>query len=128
MPNMLTGETRQNEPEVEEYLTRVMQGSGKQAFEGGATALMNRPDFSSLLGKIDVPTLVVVGQADPVYPMAIARGMHDAIKGSTLAIVPGASHAAVFERPGHVAAAIADWSQRELGAGSNKPVASRQPG
>ncbi len=61
---------------------------GKQASKdgalGAAMVLANRPDAGSELGKIDAPTLVLVGQNDPVY---------------------------VFETPVHLAAAIAEWGK-----------------
>ena len=111
MPDMLTGETRMQQPEVVEYLKTVMQDATADAAIGGATALAERPDATNLLGSIDVPTLVLVGLADAVYPVEISRRMHEQIPDSTLAIVPGASHAAVFEKPGEAAAAVASWAE-----------------
>ena len=52
-----------------------------------------------------VPTLVLAGAEDDVYPFEISRQDQEAIPGSKLAIIPGAAHAAVFEGPKAVAAA-----------------------
>ena len=101
MPQMLTGETRQDEPAQVDYLTRVMKGATLEAALGGAKALETRGDYSATLEEIEVPTLVLVGLADPVYPFEVSQKMVDAIgDNAELAIIPGASHAAVFEHAG----------------------------
>jgi pimeloyl-ACP methyl ester carboxylesterase len=110
LPDMLTGETRLNEPVVSDYLASIMEGSSVDSFIGGAIALAERPDFTDLLPQIDVPTLVIVGLEDSLYPIQVARGMVDEIPDAELAIIPGGSHAAVFEAPGHVGSAISDWA------------------
>lgn len=111
IPDMLTGETRLTEPAVADYLTEVMEGATVEAARGGAVALAERPDFTALLGEIDVPTLVLVGAEDSLYPVGVAREMQAAIPEADLAILPGASHAAIFEAPGPAAAAIEEWAQ-----------------
>lgn len=111
LPDMLTGETRLNEPAVSDYLTAIMEGSSVDSFIGGAVALAERPDFSGMLSEIDVPTLVVVGLEDSLYPVQVARDMAERIPDADLAIVPGGSHAAVFEAPGRVGSAIQEWAE-----------------
>ncbi|MEI4263636.1 alpha/beta fold hydrolase [Roseovarius sp. D0-M9] len=111
IPDMLTGVTRLNEPEYAEYLTDIMQGATDAAGRGGAIALAERPDFTDMLGEIEVPALVMVGIEDALYAVSVSRDMADAIPESTLAILPGGSHAAVFEAAGHAAAAIQDWGE-----------------
>lgn len=111
IPDMLTGETRLTDPAFADYLTSIMQGASVEAGRGGAVALAERPDFTELLGRIEVPTLVMVGVEDALYPVQTSRDMASAITGSTLAILPGGSHAAVFEAAGNAAAAIQAWSE-----------------
>lgn len=110
LPDMLTGETRLNEPAISDYLTEIMNGTSVEGFIGGAVALAERPDFTDLLPQIDVPTLVIVGLEDSLYAVQVARGMVEQIPDAELAIIPGGSHAAVFEAPGHVGSAIGDWA------------------
>ena len=107
MPQMLTGETRRDEPAQADYLTEVMRGASLEAAIGGAKALRDRPDSTATLDDIEVPTLVLVGLADPVYAYEVSQGMVDAIgENAEIAIIDGASHAAVFEQPVAAAAAI----------------------
>ena len=110
MPQMLTGETRETMPEVGKYLESAMKQASKEAALGGAKALAERPDSGPTLEKIEVPVLVLVGRADPVYAYEISQKMADAIgDNASVAIIPGASHAAVFEKPMESAKAIADF-------------------
>ena len=53
--------------------------------------------ITGLFGQIRVPPLVCVGLNDHVYPIEIARTMHQKISHSTLEIMPDAAHAAIFE-------------------------------
>ena len=100
LPDMLTGETRTLvAPAQADYLTQVMEQASVDGALGGATVLANRPDSTETLGQMDVPTLVLVGRADSLYPVAISEAMVDALPNGTLAIVEEASHAAIFEQP-----------------------------
>ena len=110
LPDMLSGTTRLNEPEVGDYLVRIMKGATDEAGEAGAQALRDRPDATDLLSRIDVPTLVLVGQEDALYSMQVSKDMASKLPDGQLAIVPGASHAAVFEAPGASAGAILRWA------------------
>ncbi|HEU5430623.1 MAG TPA: alpha/beta hydrolase [Thermomicrobiales bacterium] len=110
LKNMLTGKTRMEQPEQVTYLTEVMKAASKEAAIGGAQALATRPDATATLGKINVPTLVFVGLDDPLYPFEIAKMMNEAIPNSTLAIIPGGAHAAIFEVPDASTQAILNWA------------------
>jgi pimeloyl-ACP methyl ester carboxylesterase len=110
LPDMLSGQTRLTEPAVGDYLVQIMQQASAEAGRGGAIALAERPDFTPLLSRIEVPTLVLVGQEDALYAMQVSYDMATTLPRGELAIVPDASHAAVFENPGASAAAIVTWA------------------
>lgn len=55
--------------------------------------------FTEQLHKIRCPTLVVVGDQDPGTPPAHARVIHEHVRGSQLAVIPGASHLSPLEQP-----------------------------
>jgi pimeloyl-ACP methyl ester carboxylesterase len=50
------------------------------------------------LGRIDVPTLVLVGDDEPIY-LEHTCALYEALPVSQLAVVPGTSHALPFEKP-----------------------------
>lgn len=110
LPQMLTGKTRMEQKAQVEYLTAVIKPASRNALVSGAKALASRPDATELLGTISVPTLVVVGQDDPLYGVEIAQMMQQKIKGAQLHVVPGAAHAAIFEAPQDAGGAIANWT------------------
>ncbi len=61
--------------------------------------MVERPDSTSTLGTIDVPTLIIVGEDDVLTPVKEARAMHHAMAGSHLEVIAGAGHASCLERP-----------------------------
>lgn len=63
-------------------------------------------DLRDRLGEIGVPTLLVAGRQDPATPPAHLREIADAVPGSTLVELPGASHLAVAQCPEAVLATL----------------------
>jgi 2-succinyl-6-hydroxy-2,4-cyclohexadiene-1-carboxylate synthase len=66
------------------------------------TGLGAMPSYWEALGRIAVPTTLMVGARDAKFT-GIARRMADRLPGSTLEIVPGAGHSVLLERPDAVA-------------------------
>lgn len=110
--DMLSGDTRVNQPELVQYLTTVIEQASVDAAIGGARALASRPDYTELLGQIEVPALVYVGVEDTIYPVAISEMMAEAIPDSTLVTISGAAHAAVVEAPERTNEEILDWANQ----------------
>ncbi|MFF0019076.1 3-oxoadipate enol-lactonase [Streptomyces sp. NPDC005496] len=63
-------------------------------------------DLRDRLASITVPTLLVAGREDPATPPAHLREIADAVPGSSLTEIAGASHLAPAERPEAVLAAL----------------------
>ena len=61
--------------------------------------MADRPDSTSLLSTIDVPTLVVGGAEDTVTPPTVLRAMAAEIPGSRVEILEQAGHVSPLERP-----------------------------
>jgi 3-oxoadipate enol-lactonase len=61
------------------------------------------------LGRISVPTLVVVGEEDVATVPAKAERIHQAIAGSRLVRIPRAGHSSTVEEPEAVTAAIREF-------------------
>jgi pimeloyl-ACP methyl ester carboxylesterase len=74
------------------------------------------------LPEVDVPTLVLAGEADTFTPVHLARSMHRAIPGSELVIVPGGTHVTPLEYPALVARHVRGFLTRALPAG--RPMAA----
>jgi pimeloyl-ACP methyl ester carboxylesterase len=59
--------------------------------------MANRPDRRGDLGKISVPTMVLVGEHDTITPPAVAKSLAEAIPGARLEVIPDAGHMAPYE-------------------------------
>ena len=59
-----------------------------------------------MLGTVNVPTLILHGEADARSPLANAEALHAAISTSQLAVLPNLGHGCVVEDPEACAAEI----------------------
>jgi pimeloyl-ACP methyl ester carboxylesterase len=92
-------------PEVLEELAGIMSEFHPIGFRLMATALA-RADTRDLLPTIQVPTLLVWGDADTRSPIAIAGQLRDAIPDARLVVIPGAGHVSNLEAPDRFDAAV----------------------
>jgi 3-oxoadipate enol-lactonase len=51
---------------------------------------------------------VIVGEDDYATPVAMSQQLHESIRNSTLAVIPGARHTTPIECPGEIAAFLGD--------------------
>ena len=58
-----------------------------------------RADLRATLPGIRVPTLLIYGREDTRAPLDVARGLHDAIPGSSLVVIDGVGHLPNIEAP-----------------------------
>jgi proline iminopeptidase len=56
-------------------------------------------DFAPDLGRVSVPTLVIVGERDRTTTTRAARVLHEGFPGSTLVVVPEVGHMSFVESP-----------------------------
>jgi pimeloyl-ACP methyl ester carboxylesterase len=63
------------------------------------TTLATREDLHDRLSEIDVPALVIHGEADASIALEIGRNLADGIPDAEFVIVPGAGHAANLTHP-----------------------------
>lgn len=110
--DMLTGKTRMNDQQLVDTMKGIVKSASKNGAIAGAKALANRPDAQPTLSTIRVPTLIIVGVQDTIYPMSMAKDMQKAIPNAKLAMIDGAAHAAVIEKPKQVNTAIQNWAQQ----------------
>jgi pimeloyl-ACP methyl ester carboxylesterase len=78
----------------------------RERFQTGSAKLIHgdllacdRFDVMNRLAEISVPTCIIVGEEDRLTPVKYSRHLHDSIKGSRLAVVPGAGHLVMMEQP-----------------------------
>ena len=106
LPKMLTAHTIAADPSLTMRVRAIMESQSGTTIEIALRALRDRPDHTDFLPSIAVPTLVVVGDSDPIISIAVAQAMSDAIPKSTLAVIKGSSHLSSMEQPAQVTLAM----------------------
>jgi len=77
-------------------------GASMRSFHPAGLRAMARASAGNVrevLGRIEVPTLLVYGDQDVRAPLAVAEDLHAAIPGSRLVVLPGVGHACSIEAP-----------------------------
>jgi pimeloyl-ACP methyl ester carboxylesterase len=70
----------------------VRRSPGMHRDEGGPEVIEEAPRWRERLGEIRVPTTVVHGTADPVFPIGNGEALARDIRGSRLVTIPGGGH------------------------------------
>lgn len=99
VPRMLAPATRSKNPELSASVRRMM---GEQRAPGIIAALRGmavRPDRTSMLPGIQVPTLIITGSADTLILPAESEAMARAIPSSSITVIPGVAHLSNVEAP-----------------------------
>ncbi|MEU6484936.1 4-carboxymuconolactone decarboxylase [Streptomyces sp. NPDC046887] len=97
------------QPAIVEWAVQMVRTTDPGCYSAACEALAAF-DVRAELGRIGVPTLVLVGSDDRVTGPAEARTLVAGIPDARLAVVPGASHLAPVEQP----AAVTDLLVRHL--------------
>ena len=90
-------ETFQTLPEVIESIKSTIRSNSPIGISGAALALAMRTDTSGLLSKIQVPTLILVGEHDKLTPPSASEALQRQITGSELHIIRQAGHMSNLE-------------------------------
>ena len=81
-------------------------------FERQIHVLLNRPDASSVLQGLKVPTALICGQQDAWSPPAQHVAMQQLAPHSSLDLIADAGHMAPMEQPQAVAQVLRSWLQK----------------
>jgi 3-oxoadipate enol-lactonase len=96
-------------PALVDQVTASMASSIRNPGYRFAAEAMADTDHLADLGRIDRPTLVVVGEHDTVTGVDASRALAANIPGARLAIVPRAGHLSNQERPDHFNRLLAEF-------------------
>jgi len=77
----------------------MMEAAQGEGVARALEAMRERPDSTSLLPRIEVPTLVVCGEEDTLTPVEEARGMAQEVPGGRLVVLEEAGHLSNLETP-----------------------------
>jgi pimeloyl-ACP methyl ester carboxylesterase len=75
-------------------------------------------DYTDAITTIRAPTLLILGDVDPISPVAPGRRLAQLLPNSELHVLPGGTHSLAHDRPDEVARLIEDRSSTHI-----KPLA-----
>jgi 3-oxoadipate enol-lactonase len=116
LPRLLGTATLRDQPEVVGRVRALIEAQRAEAIRDAVLRLKTRPDSTDLLASIHCPALVVVGDDDVLTPVEESRRMKEAIRGATLAVIPGAGHLSNLEQPRTFNAAVARFLSDHYGS------------
>lgn len=111
-PKLLAPSNYSDKPEVTAELKEIMKGATAEGVVAALSAMRDRPDSTSMLGQIAVPTLVVHGDEDAVINKSEAEAMAKAIPGAQLHIVAKAGHLPNLEQPAEFDSVVSEFLSR----------------
>ena len=86
------------DPKGLEQAVLSMATMSESSYRAAVTCLLDADPKTDLAG-IDVPTLLIAGEKDPVVPLSAMTELASLIPGARLDILPGCGHLANLERP-----------------------------
>lgn len=109
LPKMMAPKTYESNPDLVEQVEKIMNRTSVPGIIGALEGMKQRPDSTPLLGKIDVPTLILHGENDQLIPAQEAQDMHIAIAHSSLHLMSDAGHLLNLEQPDRFNQAISEF-------------------
>ena len=101
--------SQQDNVSLTDIIIRMGLTVGLPAFERQMRAMMERADSRPGLNAINVPTLIIIGDADPLSPVERSELMNKSIPNSRLVVIPECGHASTLEKPEAVSNALTSW-------------------
>ncbi|MDI6767587.1 MAG: alpha/beta fold hydrolase [Bacteroidota bacterium] len=86
-------------PDVVKMIRGIIEKTSPNAAAGMLIALAARTNSTPSLSKIEVPTLIMVGQFDEMTPPSASIAMKEKIQNAELHILPDAAHMSNLENP-----------------------------
>jgi len=94
--------TRRSRPDLAEGALRMMRKMSAEDVAGVQRGMAERPDSTSTLKTINVPTLIITGDEDKMTGVSEAKLLKQNISGSEMKVVSKAGHYSPWEQPGEV--------------------------
>jgi len=101
--------SRQNDLNLLEVNVRMAMTIGVEGFARQTDAVISRIDSRPSLPAISVPTLVLVGDSDPLTPPDQSEEIAKAIPNAKLTLVSQCGHSSTLEQPDAVNRALVEW-------------------
>lgn len=107
--NMMTGGKEENQSIAESFVQRMRLPNAKFAFMSALLGLKHASEIETKLAVINVPTLVVWGEKDPVIPIKYAKGFVQKIRDCRFYQMEGCGHTPYVEDPDNFYKIVVDF-------------------
>ena len=95
--------------EIHTLMTEMAQSLGPDAYLRQLRAMQRRRDQQATLRRCAVPTLVLCGAEDRIYPVKRQEFVAELVPGARLRVLPGAGHMPMLEQADATTDALRDW-------------------
>ena len=102
LKNAMSAKNFETNPQLIDQLEGMIQGNTPGGLLSSVAAMISRTDTTESLSKINVPTLILVGEEDKITPVTIAEDLELGIKDATLQVIRSAGHMSPVENPSAV--------------------------
>jgi 3-oxoadipate enol-lactonase len=109
LPKLVAPATLKGRPEIVARVREMIERTNPQGAAEALRGMALRRDQTEMLARIDVPTLILVGDADQLTPPKDSEMMHALVRGSHLVVIEGAGHVSNLERPAEFNRALAEF-------------------
>jgi pimeloyl-ACP methyl ester carboxylesterase len=100
---------RLQDTELIEAIVRMMARKSADVFAAQIEALLHRPEATSVLRHIEVPTLIACGRQDTWTNVSQHEAMHSLLPSAQLHVIEDAGHMCPMERPQATAQVLNAW-------------------
>jgi 3-oxoadipate enol-lactonase len=111
-PKLSAASTFKIKPEVIAAIRRVVENTSPASIAAVQRGLAARPDMTSFLPKIRVPTLVIVGDEDAISPPAEMQAIAATIPNAEFVVILNSGHMTTMENPEAVNIALEQFIKR----------------
>lgn len=109
LPRLFGPRTNEERPQLVDGIRNTMLATSSRTIAAAQRMMASRPDSTSLLPQLDLPTLVLVGEHDVISPPAEMRALAAALPQGRFVEIPGVGHMAPLEAPDLVNAALQEF-------------------
>ncbi|HEY4114239.1 MAG TPA: alpha/beta hydrolase [Rhizomicrobium sp.] len=105
---LLAPQTAQH-PDLVETMVAMIARHSVRELTAHTLAALRRPDCTAVIDAIDVPTLILAGEFDPLRPVSVHQEMAERIRNSRLVVIERSGHMLAMEQPRAVTQIMREW-------------------
>ena len=109
LPKLFSGETQERRPDLVQATREVILRSKPEGIAAALRGLAERPDMTEFVTKLEVSTLVIVGEHDAISSREEMEGIAESMPNAAWVVVPHAGHLSPLENPDVFNEALAQY-------------------